>query len=56
MMRWLILVLVICFLALLIAAGAMLLHVRRQRKKLLKSRDADPQVEGSSSDENIHDS
>jgi hypothetical protein len=56
MMRWFILVLVVCFLALLIAAGAMLLHVRRQRRKLLESKDTDPQVEVSSSEENTLDS
>jgi hypothetical protein len=56
MMRWLILVLVLCSLALLIAAGAMLLHVRRQRRKLLEFKDSDLQVEVSSSEESRLDS
>lgn len=56
MMRWFILILVLCFVALLIAAGAMLLHVFRQHKRLLQAKDTDSQVESISSEEHTHDS
>lgn len=52
MMRWLILVLVLSFLSLLIAAGGMVLHVRRLRKQTLKAKEIDAHA-AANSDEDV---
>ena len=54
-MQWLILVLVLSSLSLLIAAGGMVLHVRRQRQKTIQNKEAGPQVETNSNDEGLID-